>query len=151
MTLEERIERDLKAALLQGDKPRVETLRGLKSAILYAKVAAGTREQAMPDEQVTALLAKEAKKRQESVDLYLKGDDQARADKELAEKAIIREYLPQQLDEAEIKRIVDAVIAVGDYQDMSAMGKVIAEVKQKTAGAADGATVARIVKESLGK
>lgn len=147
--LEERIEQDLKSALLQGDKQRVETLRGLKSVILYAKVAAGTRNQPMDDEQVTVLLAKEAKKRQESVDLYLKGGDQARADNELAEKAIIGEYLPEQLSEAEVKKIVDDVIADGGYGDMSAMGKVIGEVKQKTAGAADGAAVAKIVKESL--
>jgi uncharacterized protein YqeY len=149
MTLEERIAQDLKAALLKGDKLRVETLRGLKSVLLYAKVAAGTRDQAMSDSEVISLLAKEAKKRQESVDLYLKGDDKDRADKELAEKAIISEYLPAQLDESAIQHIIDEVITAGGYSDMSAMGKVIGEVKQKTTGAADGAVVARLVKESL--
>lgn len=147
--LEQQLDQDLKAAMLSKDSATVETIRGLKSALLYAKVAAGTRDQAMPDDQVIALLAKEAKKRQESIDLYLKGGDTERADKERQEKALIERYLPAQLDESEISQVVDEVIASLESKDMSAMGKVIAEVKQRTQGAADGAVIARIVKQRL--
>lgn len=149
MALEQQIDQDLKAALIKGDKLRVETLRGLKSTVLYAKVAAGTRETAMTDEQILPLLAKEAKKRQESIDLYMQGGDDARADKERAEKAIIAEYLPQQLSEAELEKIVDDVIAQNGAEGMAAMGKIIGKVKQQTEGAADGAVIAKIVKQKL--
>ena len=109
--LEERLQQDLKAALLGGDKAKVTTLRGLKSTLLYAKVAAGKRDENLSDEEVIVLLSKEAKKRQESADLYIKGGSQERADSELAEKALIETYLPAQLSEAEVSKIVQSVIA----------------------------------------
>lgn len=149
MAIEQRIEQDLKSALLGGDAQRVSTLRGLKSVILYAKVAAGTRDQAMPDDQVIQLLSKEAKKRQESADLYAQGGNEDRAEAELAEKAIIEKYLPTQLSEAELTTIVDQAIAETDASGPAAMGQVIGKVKALTAGAADGAIIARIVKERL--
>ena len=149
MALEQQIDQDLKTALLGGEKLKAETLRGIKSAILYAKVAAGTRDQAMDDDQVIGLLAKEAKKRQESIELYKQAGDSERADKETAEKAIIETYLPQQLSEDEIKSVIDTVIGETGAEGMAAMGKVIAEVKARTSGAADGAVIAKLVKERL--
>ncbi len=149
MALEQQIEQDLKAALLAQSALKVETLRGLKSAILYAKVAESSRDTDMTDEQLIPLLAKEAKKRQESIDLYKQAGDTVRADKEAQEKEIIEGYLPQQLSEGELAQIVDSVITSQGASDMSAMGAVIAEVKQKTQGAADGATIAKLVKEKL--
>jgi uncharacterized protein YqeY len=149
MAIEQQIEQDLKAALLGGDKLKTETLRGLKSTLLYAKVAAGSRDQAMPDDQVIGLLAKEAKKRQESIDLYIQGGNQAMADKESAEKAIIQTYLPEQLSEDKLNELIEAAVTELGASDMSAMGKVIASVKEKAGGAADGAVIARLVKERL--
>src|SRR4051812_34462418 len=104
--LEERIEQDLKRALLAKDERTVSTLRGLKSAILNAKIASGKRESGLEDAEVLSILGKEAKKRQESADLYVQGGDQSRADAEIAEKAIIDAFLPAQLSEAEIARLV---------------------------------------------
>jgi uncharacterized protein YqeY len=150
MSLEQQIDKDLKSALLSRDSVQVETLRGLKSVILYAKVAAGTRDSEMSDEQVIQLLAKEAKKRQESIDLYNQGGAPERAAKEQAEKALIEIYLPAQLSEDEIKQHIDSVIKELGATDMSAMGQVIGAVKAKTEGAADGAVIARLVKERLG-
>lgn len=149
MALEQQIDQDLKKALLNGEKLKVETLRGLKSVFLYAKVAAGTRGTDFTDEQLMPMLAKEAKKRQESIELYLQAGDEARAEKEQTEKAIIEDYLPKQLSEEELVLIVNEVMAQMDAEGMSAMGKVIAEVKQKTQGAADGALIAKLVKERL--
>ena len=89
MSIRSQLDDDVKAALLAGESLRVETLRGLKSVILYADVAAKARDSGgVDDETVLGLFAKEAKKRQESADLYVQGGSQERADKELAEKAI---------------------------------------------------------------
>lgn len=149
MLLEEKINQDLKIALLEGDKLKVSTLRSLKSVILYAKVAANSRDQALPNNAVINLLQKEAKKRQESADLYVKGGSQVRAQQELAEKAMIDCYLPAQLSEAAISQLVDESIKIAQSHGQASIGQVIGLVKQKTIGQADGAVIARIVKLRL--
>ena len=149
MTIKEKLEQDLKAALLGGDKERASVLRGLKSAILYEEVAQGARDSGLPDDKVQAILAKEAKKRQESADAYQKGGNEDRAAAELAEKGIIATYLPKQLSELETKQLIDEVAAEQGGVSKETMGAIIAGVKQRAGGAADGATVARLVKERL--
>ena len=149
--LEQQIEQDLKAALLEGDRVKAETLRGLKSALLYAKVEKGKRDSGLSKDEEVAVLAKESKKRAESADLYQKGGSADRAETELTEKAFIDKYLPEQLSEAELKPIVEQVIKDLGVTDMSGMGQVIAVVKQKTAGSADGGIIAKAVKENLSK
>ena len=147
--LKERIDQDLKKALLAGNKVLVETLRGLKSAILYEEVGKGVRDKGLSDEEITTLLAKEAKKRQDSADLYLQGGSQQRADAELAEKQVIESYLPQQLSDEALIGVVDSVISGFDQPTMQGMGQIIASVKAKVAAQADGARIARMVKERL--
>jgi len=148
--LRQQIDDDLKAALLAKDTVKVDTLRGLKSVILYADVAAKKRETGgISDEEVLALFAKEAKKRQESADLYVKGGSQERADKELTEKAIIEGYLPEQLSDDELAKLIDEAIAEQGAEGMQAMGKVIGAVKAKAGNTVDGAKVAQMVKERL--
>lgn len=149
MSLKQQIEDDLKTAMLAGDKILVTTLRGLKAAILNMEVAKGARETGLPDSEITDILVKEAKKRQESADMYVQGNSSERADAELQEKAVIEKYLPQQLNEAEIGAIIDEVInGMGDVSAQR-MGQVIGAVKSRTAGSADGAVIARLVKEKL--
>jgi uncharacterized protein YqeY len=147
--LESRIEQDLKAALLAGDKAKVMTLRGLKSALLNVKVAEGKRETGLTDDEIIVILSKEAKKRQESADFYVQGGSQERADAELGEKALIETYLPAQLSEEEVAKVVDATIAELQATGMAAMGQVVGAVRQKTQGTADGSVIARLVKERL--
>lgn len=147
--LKQQIEQDLKAALLAGEKDRATTLRGLKSVILYAEVAKGIRDTGLPDDEIIALFVREAKKRQESADLYTKGGAPERAAAELAEKEIIELYLPKQLSEDELIKIIDEAIAGVEATGSAAMGQVIGQVKQKTAGQADGARIAQLVKERL--
>lgn len=147
--LEDRLQQDLKAAMLAGKADETTTLRGLKAVILNAKIAAGSRDEAMPDDQVINLLSKEAKKRQESADLYVQGGNQEKADAELAEKTLIERYLPQQLSEAEVTAIIDEVIAQTGASDPKAMGQIIGAVKAKTGATADGALIAKLVKEKL--
>lgn len=147
--LEERIERDIKAALLAGDKTKATTLRGLKAVLLNVKVATGKRDSGLSDDEVLPILAKEAKKRQESAQLYSQGGSQDRADAELAEKALIETYLPAQLSESEITTLIDEVITQTGASGTQAMGQVIGQVKAKAGPAADGALIARLVKEKL--
>lgn len=147
--IKQQLEQDVKTALLAGDKDRVTTLRGLKSVILYAEVASGSRADGLPDDEILTLFAKEAKKRQESADFYVQGGNPQKADAELAEKAIIEQYLPKQLDDQELQQIVDEVVAAFDNPSMQVMGQVIGQVKQKTEGRADGSRIAKLVKERL--
>lgn len=147
--IKQQLEDDVKAALLAGDRLKIDTLRGLKSAILYEEVAKGKRETGLSDEEVMTILAREAKKRQESADLYTQGGDQTRADKELQEKIIIEAYLPKQLSEAELKEVIDQVVANEPDANMQAMGKIIGAVKQQVGAAGDGALIARLVRERL--
>lgn len=147
--LKQEIDADLKAALLSGDKQLATTLRGLKSAILYSEVAKGNRGEGLSDAEIVQVLTKEAKKCQESADLYKQGGDEQRATAELRDKAIIEKYLPTQLSEAALQKIV-AMTTDELGNDKQQLGKIIALVREKTAGQADGATIARLVKERLG-
>lgn len=147
--LKTQIDQDLKSALLAGDKDLATTLRGIKSVILYAEVAKGARDEGLGDDEIIALLTKEAKKRQESADLYKKGGNEDRATAELREKDVIEKYLPAQLSDDELKVLVDASVAELGVSSAQGMGQVIAAVKSKAGAAADGARIAALVKERL--
>lgn len=150
MSLRQQLDDDVKAAMLSGDALKVETLRGLKTVILYADVATKTRDSGgVDDDAVLALFAKEAKKRQESADLYVQGGSQERADKELAEKAIIEAYLPEQLSDEELGTLVDEAIQTTGASEAKDMGKVIGAVKSKAGNSADGSKIAKLVSERL--
>ncbi|MEI9913670.1 MAG: GatB/YqeY domain-containing protein [Candidatus Saccharibacteria bacterium] len=133
--IEAQIEQDLKSAMLARDTEKVSTLRGIKSTFLYSKVAAGTRDSQLSDDEAIKLMQKEAKKRQESADLYIQGGEQARADKELSEKKIIDAYLPSKLSESELEKIIGEVMSSNSDANL---GQIIGEVKAKTAVALTG-------------
>lgn len=149
MSLKEKIDADLKAALLSGDKPQVMTLRGLKSVVLNAEIEAGKRDQGLSDDEIIGVLRKEAKKRQESADLYRQGGNPDKADAELAEKRLIESYLPAPMSDEDIGMAVDEAIASTNAQGMQAMSQVVGLVKKKLGPAADGSVIARIAKEKL--
>jgi len=147
--MQEQIDKDLKQALLSGDKPKAETLRGLKSALLNEAIAQNARDSGLSDELIQKTLAKESKKRQEAADLYKQGGSAERAEQELAEKAIIDAYLPEQMGEAELAVIVDEEISKAGQPTTQDMGRIIGAVKARTAGQADGGLIAKLVKEKL--
>lgn len=150
MALESQISQDLKAAMLAGEQQRVTTLRGLKSTLLYAKVAQKLpREQELADDEVVSILARESKKRQESADLYVQGGSQERADAELQEKAIIDAYLPDRMSDDKLASVIAGVVEEMGASSPQDMGKVIGAVRQKVGVSADGASIARMVKEKL--
>jgi uncharacterized protein len=147
--LEQQLEQDIKTALLAGDSVKATTLRGLKANLLNVKVAEGKRDSGLTDEEVFTVFAKQAKQRQESADMYKQGGNQTKADAELTEKAIIEAYLPEQLSEEEIAKLIDEVIASSGASGPQAMGQVIGQVKAKTGSTADGSVIARLAKEKL--
>lgn len=135
--------------MLAGDKTLVTTLRGLKSAILYAEVAKGSRDLGLPDSEVIALLSKEAKKRQESSDLYLQGGNAEKSAAELVEKQVIERYLPQQLSDVELSAIVEEIMATMGEMDNSKMGQAIGAVKARVGATVEGSRIASAVKERI--
>ncbi len=148
--LEKQIEQDIKTALLGGDSQRVSVLRGLKASLLNLKVATGKRDSGLSEDEVVSVLAKQSKQRQESADLYAQGGDKSRHDQEIAEKVIIDAYLPEQLSEAEISSLIDKVIEETGAIGLNSIGQVIGKVKQTAGASAEGALIARLVKEKLG-
>ena len=142
----------MKAALLRGesgDRFVVDTLRGLKAAILNEEVAQGKRETGLEDAEIEKIIAREVKKRNESATIYEQNDRAEQAEQERREAEILSAYLPQQLSEAEVRAIVEAKVAALGATDAKAMGQVIGAVKAEVGNAADGALVARLVKETL--
>lgn len=149
MALKQRIENDLKAALLGGNRFVSDVLRGLKATILNEEVAQGKRDEGLDDATIEQLVAKEVKKRAESAALYEQGGRPELAQTEQQEAEILRQYLPKRLSEDELKSIVEAKIAALGVSGPAAMGQVIGAVKKEVGTAADGATLAKIVKETL--
>lgn len=150
-TLKDRIRTDLTAAMKARDEVRSSTLRMVIAAITNAEVA-GKVAKTLTDEEVVGVLSTEAKKRREAATAFEEGGRAEMAAKESAEAAVITEYLPAQLSEAEVADIVAAAIeqtgAAGE--GMKAMGKVMGVVQPQVKGRADGSAVAAEVRRQLG-
>ena len=149
--MQEQIEKYINTAMLAGDKTKAETLRGLKAAILNEAIAQGARDTGLSDEQIQKVLSRESKKRAEAAEMYTSGGSADRAAAETAEKAIIDAYLPEQLDESVILEAVNAQISELGASNPADMGRVIGAVKAKLGAGADGATIARLAKETFNK
>lgn len=149
MALKQRITDDTKAALLGGDRFIGETLRNLKAAILNEEVAAGKREEGLDDAEIEKIIAREVKKRAESAKLYRDNARPELAEPEEKEAEILKAYLPEQLSEEKVREIVKQKIVETGASGAAAMGQVIGAVKQSAGNTADGAMIARIVKEEL--
>ena len=139
----------MKSALLARDKTLATTLRGIKSAILNVEIALGKREDGLKDNEITSLLRKEAKKRQESAELYKRGGSQEKADAELAELRVIEKYLPDEMTDEQVGELVDK--AMDEFAEISPqqMGQVIGRVKDLSDGQVDGGRIAAAVKKRM--
>lgn len=150
MDLFETISADIKAAMLAKDKVRLETLRGIKKEFLEAKTAKGADGE-LSDANAVKIMAKMAKQRRETAQIY---DEQHRpelAANELAEAAVIEEYLPRQLSEAELEAELKAIIASVGATSPADMGKVMGTASKALAGKADGKAVSAKVRELLAR
>lgn len=133
-------------ALKAHDEIRLSTLRLLSSALNYEFIA--KQHKLLEDEEIV-VVRREAKKRKEAIEAYEKAGYKDRADKEAKELAILQEYLPSEVSDDEIVKLVDESIKETGATSIKDMGKVIGLVKQKTKGAADGAKVAFLVRQKL--
>lgn len=145
--IEKRIKDDTVTALKAGDKQRTQALRLLTAALKKERIDAGKD----PGEaEELAVLKRERKRRLEAIELYRQGGRDELADGEAYEEAIIAGYLPEELDDAEIVRLVDEAIAETGAATPKDMGKAMGAAMKKIAGRADGAVVRRVVQAKLG-
>lgn len=148
MPLFEKITNDIKAAMKSGDKARLEVLRFTFASLQSAKKEKEMKEPGatLADDEVVAILQKEAKRRKEAIELFKQGGRNDLVEKESADLAIIFEYLPKELSKEEIGAIVDNVKA-GGAADFNAIMK---ETMKQVKGRADGKTVGEVIKAKLG-
>jgi len=148
MSLEQQITEDMKVAMRNKDKVALEAIRAIKGAIIIAKTEAGAKETMSPEEEIQ-LLSRLKKQRVDSATIFRAQNRADLAEPEEAQIAIIENYLPAQLSEAEIKNIISDIIAQTGASGIKDMGKVMGMANGKMAGKADGKTISTIVKEML--
>ena len=148
MSLQEKLNTDLKAAMRARDELRMLVLRTLLSSMNYAEIA---KQKKLDDGGVIEVIGKEVKQRRESIEAYEKGNRQDLADKEKAELAILQEYMPAQMGREEITSIVEKVIAEVGAKGPGDKGKVMQKLMPQVKGKADGNEVNSIVTDLLGK
>ena len=149
--LKDRLRSDLTSSIKARDEVRSGTLRMVLTAVTNAEVA-GKQARELSDDDVIGVLTSESKKRREAAEAYAAAGRPASAERERAEAAVIADYLPEQLDAAEISALVaEAVARTGAADEgMRAMGKVMGVLQPQVRGRADGGAVAAEVRRQLG-
>ena len=143
MSLRDRIQVELKAAMLAKDADRLSTLRLLKSAVGYAEIE--RKSEKLPDAEVVALVQKEIKKRRDAMEQYQSGGRPELAERERKEIEVLETFLPQPLSAEELERLVAATIQETGATNRKDMGPVIKAVQAKAAGRADGRAISVVV------
>jgi len=147
MTLADRLQEDLHRALRAGDGLRVSTIRLARAAIHNASIERG---RALTDTEIEEIITREMKRRREAIEAFGKGGRDDLVRKETLELAILSEYLPPQLSEADLRAIVAEAVRQVQAAGPQDMGRVMAAVMPKVKGRADGGLVNRLVREALG-
>lgn len=150
--LKEKLQEDLKTSMLARDSFTTDVLKGLKTAIQYEEVAKSKREEGLNDDEILAVFKKESKKRQDSIDMYMQGNNIDQADKETKEKAIIDAYLPAQLSEDQVNQLIDSTLSELGISEPTRqdMGKIMGAVKSKSGPNLDGSMLAKLVNQRIG-
>ena len=149
-SLVDRISNDLTAALRAGEEVRVGTLRLLRSAIHNREIEKRGKGAALTEDDVAEVVAREAKKRKESIHLFTEGKRQDLAEKETRELEVLAAYLPEQARDEEVRRVVAAALAVVKPASPKDFGKVMGEAMKTLKGRVETDAVSRLIKESLG-
>ena len=144
----DQVSSDIRTAMKARDKVRLEALRNIKKYFIEAKTAPGAND-TLEDAAALKILQKLAKQGEESADTYAKANRQELADAELAQVAVMKEYLPKPLTEEEITAQVKDIIAQTGAQGMKDMGKVMGQATKQMAGKADGKVISTIVRQLL--
>ena len=149
MTFQARIDQDIKAAMMAREAAKLGVLRMLKTSLMNAAIEKGGAGSSLEDSEALAIVRKEVKKRQDSVEAFDKGGRPEMADAEKAEIDILNSYLPQQLSPAEVEALVKAAIAEAGATSKKDMGAVMKLVNAKSAGRVDGRTLSGEVQKQL--
>ena len=144
----DKVSEDIRTAMLAREKVRLEALRGIKKEFLEAKTAKGANGE-LSDDTAMKILVKMVKQRKESAEIYKANNRPELAENELAEAAVIEEYLPKQLSPEELEAEVKAIIGEVGATDMKMMGKVMGVASKKLAGRAEGRAINETVKKLL--
>jgi hypothetical protein len=148
MSLQEDIMTAIKAAMKEKNQTALAALRAVKSEILLAQTETGSKEELTKDKEIK-ILSKLVKQRKDSAAIFAQQNRNDLAEPELAQAEIISQFLPAQLSESEIEKVVlDTITKIG-AEGMKDMGKVMGIVNQQLAGKADGKTISNIVKAKL--
>lgn len=148
MDLFDKISADIKTAMLARQKVRLETLRGIKKEFIEAKTAKGS-DGTLSDDQAMKILAKMVKQRRETAQIYAEQSRPELAENELAEAAVIEEYLPKALSPDDLRAELAAIIAETGATGPKEMGKVMGVASKRLAGRADGRAISEMVKQLL--
>ena len=147
MSMKDQITADMKSAMKAGEKDRLKVVRLILAAIKQIEV---DKRIDVDDAGVLTVLEKMVKQRRDSIEQFQNGNRQDLADIEIAEIAVLDTYLPEQLSDAEVDKIVDDAIATTGAESIRDMGKVMGQIKTKAAGRADMGAVGAKVKARLG-
>jgi uncharacterized protein len=147
--LKQKIQDELKQAMLSRDILRTSVLRMLKSAITYYEIQKGGAGYEASDEDVLSVIQKEAKQRRDSIEEFKKANRQELVDKEVKELEMLQIYLPKQMPEEEVKSLVKEAINQTGAKAITEMGKVMAVLMPKIKGKADGNLISKLVKSEL--
>ena len=150
MSIKETLRNDLTEAIRGRDEITSSTIRMVLTAITNEEVA-GKEARVLSDDEVIVVLSREAKKRREAAEAFDGAGHAEKAALEKAEGEVIAKYLPEQMSEDEIKKLIAAAIAQTGASGPGDMGKVMGVIKGQTAGKADGSIVSGLVKEALNK
>lgn len=148
MNLEQRINADIKSAMLAKDKERLESLRAIKSELLLIKTSKSGEE--ITEREEIQTLQRLVKQRKESALTYKEQNRQELYEVEISQSKIIEKYLPEQLSTEEIRRALEAIVKEQGSTSSKDMGKIMGAAQKQFAGKADNKIVSQIVKELLG-
>jgi uncharacterized protein YqeY len=148
MSLQKQVMDKMKEAMKAKDTIALQALRAVKSAFLLAKTASGVQEE-ITEEQELKIIQKQVKQRKDSAAIFIEQGRQDLADPELAEIAILEQFLPEALSEEKIEAVVLATIQKLGASGMQDMGKVMGMVSKELSGQADGKTISILVKKNL--
>jgi len=145
----QKLQEELKRSMLARDKVKTSVLRMVLSAINYYEIQKGGAGYQASDEDVVSVIQKEVKQHNDSIEQFKNAERQDLVDKETKELEILKNYLPQQMGEAEIKSLVEKTISQTGAKSIQDMGKVMGALMPKVKGKSDGSLVSKIVKEEL--
>ena len=148
MSLQKQVMDKMKEAMKAKDTVALQALRAVKSAFLLAKTETGVQAE-LTEEQETKIIQKQVKQRKDSAAIFIKQNRQDLADPELAEIAILEQFLPEALSEEKVEEVVVATIEKVGASGMKDMGKVMGMVSKELAGQAEGKVISTLVKKHL--